>query len=158
MAERVSTLNGGTMTGKKRELTDMMEKVKTEDYGEGKQGQKHWRWIQTFLTWCRWEEKRSRNHFEGRLCEQGCKGEESARQDHAFETRNQRGNVECVYAPKVGQLEEKEEFWSKLDLVVECSHGGETDKRFTGHVGARNREHEVLGRYGVRKEMWKGSG
>lgn len=62
--------------------------------------------------------------------------------------------VECVYAPK----EEKEEFWSKLDLVVECSHGGETDKRFTGHVGARNREHEVLGRYGVRKEMWKGSG
>lgn len=27
----------------KRELTDMMEKVKTEDYGEGKQGQKHWR-------------------------------------------------------------------------------------------------------------------
>lgn len=55
-------------------------------------------------------------------------------------------------------MEEKEEFWSKLDLVVECSHGGETDKRFTGHVGARNREHEVLGRYGIRKEMWKGSG
>lgn len=64
MGERVSTLNGGTMTCKER--ADMMEKVKTEDYGEGKQGQKHWRWSQTFLTWCRWEEKRSRDNFEGR--------------------------------------------------------------------------------------------
>ena len=55
MEVKVGTLNVGTMTGKGRELADMMVKRKVDtlvragDKVEGEQGQEHRRWLQNSL-------------------------------------------------------------------------------------------------------------
>lgn len=47
-------LNAGTMTGKGRELADMMDTIiRARDQMEGKEDQKKQRLIPTVLPWCR---------------------------------------------------------------------------------------------------------
>lgn len=63
-------------------------------------------------------------------------------------------SVICAYAPQVGcHLEERGEFWSKLDQVAESvPKGGERRTEFTGHVDEGKRgDEEVLSRNGIKE-------
>ncbi|KAK3573200.1 hypothetical protein QTP86_015121, partial [Hemibagrus guttatus] len=70
-------------------------------------------------------------------------------------------NVVSGYAPQVGcELEEKERFWSELDEVMESIPTGERvviETDFNGHVGEGNSgDKEVMGRFGVKEKNLEG--
>ncbi|KAK2913101.1 hypothetical protein Q8A73_007214 [Channa argus] len=70
-------------------------------------------------------------------------------------------NVVSGYAPQVGcELEEKEKFWSELDEVMQSISRGERvviGADFNGHVGEGNRGDEtVMGRFGVQDRNAEG--
>ncbi|KAK3526858.1 hypothetical protein QTP86_000716 [Hemibagrus guttatus] len=70
-------------------------------------------------------------------------------------------NVVSGYAPQVGcELEEKERFWSELDEMMESIPTGERvviGADFNGHVGERNTgDEEVMGKFGVKKRNLEG--
>ncbi|KAK3513076.1 hypothetical protein QTP70_000955 [Hemibagrus guttatus] len=70
-------------------------------------------------------------------------------------------NVVSGYAPQVGcELEEKERFWSELDEVMESIPTGERvaiGADFNGHVGEGNTgDEEVMGKFGVKKRNLEG--
>ncbi|KAK2891434.1 hypothetical protein Q8A73_017099 [Channa argus] len=70
-------------------------------------------------------------------------------------------NVVSGYAPQVGcELEEKEKFWSELDEVMQSIPRGERvviGADFNGHVGEGNRGDEtVMGRFGVQDRNAEG--
>ncbi|KAK2920732.1 hypothetical protein Q8A73_000217 [Channa argus] len=70
-------------------------------------------------------------------------------------------NVVSGYAPQVGcELEEKEKFWSELDEVMQSIPRGERvviGADFNGHVGEGNRGDEtVMGRFGVQDRNKEG--
>ena len=69
---KMGMLNVGTMTGKGRELADIIQRRKVdvlcvqETRWERKQGEGHWQWLQVVLLWRGWEEKWGRNYIEKR--------------------------------------------------------------------------------------------
>ncbi|KAK3513371.1 hypothetical protein QTP70_012337 [Hemibagrus guttatus] len=70
-------------------------------------------------------------------------------------------NVVSGYAPQVGcELEEKERFWSELDEVMESIPTGERvviGADFNGHVGEGNTgDEEVRGKFGVKERNLEG--
>ncbi|MCJ8733957.1 hypothetical protein PDJAM_G00229740 [Pangasius djambal] len=78
-----------------------------------------------------------------------------------LETEGVMLNVVSGYAPQVGcELEEKERFWSELDEVVESIPTGERvviGADFNGHVGEGNTgDEEVMGKFGVKKRNLEG--
>ncbi|MCI4382158.1 hypothetical protein PGIGA_G00260570 [Pangasianodon gigas] len=70
-------------------------------------------------------------------------------------------NVVSGYAPQVGcELEEKERFWSELDEVIESIPTGERvviGADFNGHVGEGNTgDEEVMDKFGVKERNLEG--
>ena len=142
MEVRVGTLNVGTMTGKGRELADMMERRKVDIL-----------WVQE----TKWMGCKARSIGGGfKLFYHGVDGRRNGvgvilKEDYfeciggeesvKLEIEGVMMNVLSAYSPQVGcEMEEKEDFSSELDEVVESVSKEERvviGADFNGHVWGR---------------------
>ncbi|XP_019721309.1 uncharacterized protein LOC109513350 [Hippocampus comes] len=157
------------MTGKGRELADMMERRRVDIL---------------CVQETRWRGSKARNIGGGyKLFYHGVDGkrdgvgviikEKYAR--HVVEVKRESDRLMCVkveiegvmmnvvsgYAPQVGcELEEKEKFWNEMDRVTESIPRGERvviGADLNGHVGEGNRgDEEVMGKFGLRDRNLEG--
>ena len=169
MEVRVGTLNVGTMTGKGRELADMMERRKVDIL---------------CVQETKWMGSKARSIGGGfKLFYHGVDGRRNGvgvilKEDYVkrvlevrrvsdrvmsvkLEIEGVMMNVISAYAPHMGcEMEYKEDFWSELDEVVESVSKDERvviGADFNGHVGEGNKEdEEVMGRYGLNKRNVEG--
>ncbi|KAK3517804.1 hypothetical protein QTP70_018967 [Hemibagrus guttatus] len=166
---RIGTLNVGTMTGKGRELADMMERRKVdilcvqETRWKGSKARSIGAGFKLFYYGV--DSKRNgvgvvlkeefvRNVLEVKRVSDRVMGLK-------LEIEGVMLNVVSGYAPQVGcELEEKERFWSELDEVMESIPTGERvviGADFNEHVGEGNAgDEEVMGKFGVKERNLEG--
>ncbi|KAK3506315.1 hypothetical protein QTP70_016082, partial [Hemibagrus guttatus] len=166
---RIGTLNVGTMTGKGRELADVMERRKVdilcvqETRWKGSKARSIGAGFKLFYYGV--DSKRNgvavvlKEEFVRNVLE--VKRVTDRVMSLKLEIEGVMLNVVTGYAPQVGcELEEKERFWSELDEVMESIPTGErvvigTD--FNGHVGEGNTgDEEVMGKFGVKERNLEG--
>ncbi|KAK3553631.1 hypothetical protein QTP70_006263 [Hemibagrus guttatus] len=166
---RIGTLNVGTMTGKGRELADVMERRKVdilcvrETRWKGSKARSIGAGFKLFYYGV--DSKRNgvgvvlKEEFVRNVLE--VKRVSDRVMSLKLEIEGVMLNVVSGYAPQVGcELEEKERFWSELDEVMESIPTGERvviGADFNGHVGEGNRgDEELMGKFGVKKKNLEG--
>ncbi|KAK3558000.1 hypothetical protein QTP86_005613 [Hemibagrus guttatus] len=166
---RIGTLNVGTMTGKGRELADMMERRKVdilcvqETRWKGSKARSIGAGFKLFYYGV--DSKRNgvgvvlKEEFVRNVLE--VKRVSDRVMSLKLEIEGVMLNVVSGYAPQVGcELEEKERFWSELDEVMESIPTGERvviGADFNGHVGEGNTgDEEVMGKFGVKESNLEG--
>ncbi|KAK3570181.1 hypothetical protein QTP86_015886 [Hemibagrus guttatus] len=166
---RIGTLNVGTMTGKVRELADVMERRKVdilcvqETRWKGSKARSIGAGFKLFYYGV--DSKRNgvgvvlKEEFVRNVLE--VKRVSDRVMSLKLEIEGVMLNVVSGYAPQVGcELEEKERFWSELDEVMESIPMGERvviGVDFNGHVGEGNTgDEEVMGKFGVKERNLEG--
>ncbi|KAK3543940.1 hypothetical protein QTP70_031845 [Hemibagrus guttatus] len=166
---RIGTLNVGTMTGKGRELADMMERRKVdilcvqETRWKGSKARSIGAGFKLFYYGV--DSKRNgvgvvlKEEFVRNVLE--VKRVSDRVMSLKLEIEGVMLNVVSGYAPQVGcELKEKEKFWSELDEVMESIPTGERvviGADFNGHVGEGNTgDEEVMGKFGIKERNLEG--